>query len=172
VDPVIVILRVLHIGAGVLWVGAAWTLFLFVSPTLAALGMEAERTFMQHVTRQRRLDRIVFGATIVTVGAGALLYWIDWQRLGATWFQTGFGIGITIGAAAAIAAFLLGPIAILPTVNKLNALGAQIDGGGAPPTPDQQAALQALTTRLRKVFTIDFALLVVAVALMATARYL
>lgn len=170
-DPFLVVLRVLHIGAGVLWVGAAWTLFLFVDPTLRALGPDTEKSFTQYVTRQRRLDKIIFGATLVTVAAGAILYWLDWQRLGSAWFQSGFGISITIGAAAAIVAFILGPTAILPTVNRINALGAEIDRAGGPPTAEQQAALSGLTARLHSIFRIDFVLLTIAVLFMAIARY-
>ena len=33
-----VVLRLLHIGFGVLWVGAAWMLLVFVIPTAQALG--------------------------------------------------------------------------------------------------------------------------------------
>jgi hypothetical protein len=170
-DPLLVVLRLLHIGGGVLWVGAAWTLFLFVDPTLRALGADTEKSFTQYVTRQRRLDKIIFGATIVTVGAGAILYWIDMQRVGPAWFQTGFGIAISIGAAAGILAFLLGPTAILPTINRLNAIGSRIDASGAPPTAEDLAALHEQSSRLHRIFSVDFVLLVVAVVFMAIARY-
>lgn len=165
-DPLMLVLRLLHIGAGVLWVGAAWMLYLFVTPTLRAMGPQTEREFTTYILRKQKLALTILLATVVTTGAGLAMLAIDISRMGAQlWFSTGFGIGITIGAAAAIGSFLLGPALIIPISNKL-------EKASAPDSTAPQSERDALATRLRNVLAVDSALLVVAVLFMAIARYL
>lgn len=171
-DPVMVGLRLAHIGAGVFWVGAAWTFFLFIEPTLKALGPNAEKSFMSHVMRQRRLGQIIFLSTVVTVGAGAIMYWIDSNGFQPAFVASGFGFGITIGAVAAVIAFVIGPVFILPTVGRMEKIGTEIDAHGTPPTEAQMDELGRLGARLHTVGKIDAVLLAIAVVFMATARYL
>jgi hypothetical protein len=172
VDLLMIVLRVLHIGAGVLWVGTAAAFFLFVQPTLAALGQNAGQAFMTHVTRERRLTQVMIVATVTTVGAGAILYYIRWQQFGALWFQSGFGIGMTIGAVAALIAFAMGPTMIGRTIDRISGLGAEIGAAGGPPSAAQAQEMERLGRRMKTLLTVDFALLAVAVVFMAIARYL
>ncbi|HVM29863.1 MAG TPA: hypothetical protein VM305_03735 [Candidatus Limnocylindrales bacterium] len=165
------ILRALHIGAGVLWVGAAWTFYLFIGPSMRALAADAQQTFMTHLTRERRLTHVILGATIVTVAAGAILYWIQWQRFGELWFQSGYGISLTIGAIAALIAFAMGPTLIAPAFERMGELGARMAGGGGPPSEEDLAEMGHVGKRLQKLLTADSLLLVVAVFFMATAQY-
>lgn len=70
-----IVLRILHIGSGVFWVGTAWFFFGFIEPTTKAIGPQAG-PFMHHVVRQRRVVRAIVGAGAINVVAGAfLLYW-------------------------------------------------------------------------------------------------
>lgn len=172
-DPVMLVLRLLHIGFGVLWVGAAWTFHFFIIPALRTAGHETEKQVMDILLRQRKVALIILSATIVTVGAGATMLVIDISRFGVeAWFGSGFGIGITIGAIAAILAFSLGPTLILPATKRMEQIGAAIEAQGGPPTAEQNSELGALTARLDRVLRYDTLLLIVAVAFMATARYL
>jgi hypothetical protein len=148
-------------------------LFFFVTPTLEALGPDTQRNFTGYVLRQRRLATTILVATLLTVGAGAILLLIDISRYTPqVWFSSGFGIGITIGALAAIGSFILGPTMILPLSSKLERIGTEVAASGAPPTEAQQAELTATGNRLKKVFLWDSALLIVAVVFMAISRYL
>jgi hypothetical protein len=105
-------------------------------------------------------------ATILTVGAGAAMLVIDVSRYGMDlWFGSGFGIGITIGAVAAMVSFLLGPLLIIPMSNRIE----KIATGEANAEP---AELNRLTSRLRRTLGFDSALLFIAVIFMAGARYL
>ena len=172
-DPVMVGLRLLHIGAGVMWVGAAWMLVLFVQPTARALGPEVERTFSNYILRRRRLAPTILVATLLTVGAGTALLAIDISRVGAQlWFSTGTGIGLSVGALAAIGSFLLGPTVIIPLANRLEKVSTDVANAGVSPTDGQAAELTRVGNRLRTVLAWDSALLVVAVALMAISRYI
>jgi hypothetical protein len=172
-DPLMVVLRALHIGFGILWVGAAWTVFLFVEPTLKALGAEVHKNFMGYIIGVRRLTHVIVAATVVAVGSGATMYIIDVSRFGVdAFFRSGFGIVLTVGAIAAIVAFLLGPTMIVPSFSRMTKIGAEIDAAGGPPKPEQIAELQAVGARLDGIFKIDFVLLLVAVISMAIARYI
>ena len=83
------------------------------------------------------------------------------------------GLGFTIGAIAAIVSLsLLGPLSILPTISKLQALGGRLKAEARPPTPEEGATLHALDRRLTQIGQLDLVLLLVAVVMMATARYL
>ncbi len=166
-------LRLLHIGFGVLWVGAAWMLFLFVQPTARALGPEVERTFSNYMLRRRRLAMTILIATVVTVAAGLTMLVIDISRVGTgPWFSSGLGLGLTAGALAAIGSFVLGPTLIVPMANRIEKISTAIGDAGGTPTDSQAADLSELGGRLRNVLAVDSALLLVAVVLMATARYL
>ena len=114
----------------------------------------------------------MLGAGIVTVVAGALLYFRDSGGLNPAWITSPTGLGFTIGAIAAIVSLSLGPLSILPTISKLQALGGRLKAEARPPTPEEGATLHALDRRLTQVGQLDLVLLLVAVVMMATARYL
>jgi uncharacterized membrane protein len=113
-DPFLLLLRVLHIGSGIFWVGAAFTFLLFVNPSAKALGTDAQGAFMDQITRVRRLPMVVLIAGVVTVLAGATLYWRASGGLNSAWISTPTGIGFSIGALAGIVSMALGPIFIVP----------------------------------------------------------
>jgi uncharacterized membrane protein len=171
VDYGILILRVLHICAGAFWVGAAFAFFLFVQPSLKALGPDGEGAFMRDLTKVRRFPTVILIATLVTVVAGALLYI---RNAGGVelWLDSTVGVGFTIGAAAALVSFLLGPLGILPTIKKLEAIGEALMAERRPPTPEESAALGALQARLRMIGAIDLVFLAIAILFMSMSRYL
>jgi len=81
---VIALLRLLHILAGVFWVGGVLFLARFLLPTAAALG-PAAGPVMDHLNRVGRLSQTLLGAGVVTVLAGFTLYWRDAAGSGAAW---------------------------------------------------------------------------------------
>lgn len=172
-DPLMILLRALHIGAGVLWVGAGWTMFLFVQPTLQAMDPPTQNKFMGYIVKQRRLSLVIQTAAIVVLLAGAAMYIIDISRATPqVWFGSLWGIGLTIGSIGALAAFALGATMVGPSVTRMAKVGGEVMAAGGPPTESQRAELEQLGLRLRRVFTWDFVLLVVAVLFMAISRYL
>jgi uncharacterized membrane protein len=170
-DTYMVVLRIVHILAGVFWVGAALTTFLFLQPTAREVG-PAAGPFMAHLAGKKKLVDWVLRAAGLTVLAGLLMYWrvtggLEWDRI-----TTAYGISLTIGALCAIAAFSLGLSVVRPTIMSTLAIGAEVAASGGPPTPEQAAKLQALQKRGKDVGQIIVPLLIVAVAAMASARYL
>ena len=153
-DVTLLLLRVLHIGSAIFWVGSAFAFFLFFQPSAHSLGPDGEGAFMANLTRVRRFPMVILGAGIVTVGAGLTLYLRNAGGL-QLWISSPTGIGFTIGAIAAIISFALGPLAILPTLGKLDAIGGSLAADHRPPTPDELATIQALQGRLRTVGKVD-----------------
>jgi uncharacterized membrane protein len=170
-DTYMVVLRVVHILAGVFWVGAALMTFLFLQPTAREVG-PAAGPFMAHLAGKKRLVDWVLRAAGLTVLAGLLMYWrvsggLDPDRIGSA-----EGIAITVGALCGIAAFSLGLTIVKPSLMATLAIGRDVAAGGGTPTPEQAAKLQALQKRGKDVGQIIVPLLIVAVAAMAAARYL
>lgn len=166
-----IVLRILHIGTGVFWVGTAWFFFGWVEPTTKAIGPQAG-PFMHHVVRRRRVVPFILGAATINVIAGLLLYWRTSAGLDPAWVGSPIGIGLTIGGIAAIVAWALGMRVIGPTVERLDAAGTAMAAAGRPPTSEEVARFHGLEARLHRAGQLDAALLGIAVLLMATSRYL
>jgi hypothetical protein len=119
----------------------------------------------------RRFPTVILIATLVTVGAGALLYIRNAGGL-QLWLGSSVGVGFTIGAAAAIVSFLLGPLGILPAIKKLETIGDTLVAERRAPTPEEGAALGVLQARLRTIGVIDLVFLAIAILFMSMSRYL
>jgi hypothetical protein len=170
-DTYMVVLRIVHILAGVFWVGAAFMTILFLQPTAREIG-PAAGPFMAHLAGKKRLIDWVLGAAGLTILAGLLMYWRVSGGLDADWIGSAPGISLTIGALCGIAAFSLGLTIVKPTILATLAIGRDVAASGGPPTPEQGAQLQALQKRGKAVGQVIVPLLVVAVIGMAAARYL
>ena len=164
-------LRILHIGTGVFWVGTAWFFFGWVEPTTKAIGPQAG-PFMHHVVRQRRVVPFILGAATINVIAGLVLYWRSSAGLDPAWVGSPMGIGFTIGGIAAILAWAVGIRVIGPTVERLDEVGTAMATAGRPPTGEEVARFHSLEERLHRAGQLDFVLLVIAVLMMAISRYL
>jgi hypothetical protein len=170
-DWFLILLRLVHIGSGIFWVGAAFAFFLFIQPAVRSLGPDTEGAFMGQLSRVQKFPMIIFGATILTVGAGLILYLRDAGGL-QLWLGSATGVGFTIGAAAAIVSFALGPSVIVPTIGRLDEIGKTLESEHRPPTPEEGARIGALQARLDKFGKVDLVFLAIAVLFMSTSRYL
>ncbi len=170
-DILVIALRIIHILAGVLWVGGTALFFFYLEPTITKLGPDAEK-FVDEIVNRRKAP-IYFAATsTLTVLGGAILYWRDSNGLDLTWITSAGGLAFTVGGIAAIAAWLGGNLLIPKTLGQLGAVGAQMKAAAGPPGPELVGRLRALQEKLHSVGLVDIALLAVAVLGMAIARYL
>jgi hypothetical protein len=170
-DTYMVVLRIVHILAGVFWVGAAFTTILFIQSTAREVGPPAG-PFMMHLAGKKRLIDWVLRAAGLTILAGLLMYWRVSGGFDPDWIASAAGLSLTVGALCAIAAFTLGLTVVKPTIVATLAIGRDVAASGGPPTPEQGVRLQALQKRSKDVGQVILPLLVVAVAGMAAARYL
>ena len=166
----LILLRILHIFAGALWVGAAISYLFFFKPSVKAIG-SAGPQFMQNLSERRKYPVFMVSTSLLTVLAGGALYLYASGGFSWAWISSGPGIGFTIGSLAALVAFLVGNFGIGPTAGKLGALGQQIGAAGGMPTPEQISTLQALEKKLSRAELIDFVTLAISMLTMATARY-
>jgi uncharacterized membrane protein len=166
------VFRTLHIMAGVAWAGSAFLFTVFIEPAAAKLG-PAAGLFMEETIDRRKVPEIVTAIAAVTVIAGWILWFRDWDRVGSfgDWLDTTFGLVLTIGGLAATAAFFAGLLGIPPNLKRLNELGAQVEAAGGTPTPEQATQLARIQGRMRTLSMLDLTLLALAVFCMATARY-
>jgi hypothetical protein len=167
---ILLILRLIHVVAGILWGGSAIFLLFFVKPSVKAIGASGPQ-FMQSLVERRKAPLFMVGSSFLTVVSGGILYWFSSAGFKIAWISTGPGIGFTIGAFTGLVAFLFGNFGIGPTSEKLGKLGAQIAASGKPPSPEQVSQLQALEKRLNFSEQVDFIMMVIAMLTMATARY-
>jgi len=170
-DTYMVVLRVVHILAGVFWVGAALTTILFLQPTAHEVG-PAAGPFMAHLAGKKRLVDWVLRAAGLTILAGVLMYWRVSGGLNTDWIGSAEGIAVTVGALCGIAAFSLGLTVVKPSIMATLAIGREVAASGGTPTSEHGAQLQALQQRSHAVGRVIVPLLIVAVVAMAAARFL
>jgi hypothetical protein len=166
----VLILRLIHIGAGAFWVGAVFTLFLFVQPTAMALGPEGQR-FSVQLTRNARLPTIILGSAVVAVAAGIILLWRMTNGLDLDVIGRHPALGFTVGGVAAILTLALGGLYVYPRTMRLVGIASSLMAQGRPPDADEMRTLGQLRDQTRAAGWWVLAGLTIAVVAMATARY-
>ena len=166
-DYLHLVLRIIHIGAGVFWVGGVLMMTFFIAPTVGVIG-EGGPKFVAHLVKNLKFTTRMSIAAGLTVLAGVWLYWIDSSGFQSAWMMssvgTGFGIGSFFGAVGFVYGILIGR-----TTNGLVKLGEQMQG---KPSPEQLAQLQALQKRQGMYSRVTSISLILSVLFMAAARFL
>jgi hypothetical protein len=169
-DIYMIVFRLIHILAGVFWVGTALFFALFFEQTISTTG-PAGGVVMGRLTLTR-FPMVMAGSAILTIVAGILMYWSDSGGFNLHWIAGPSGLALTIGSLAGIAAFILGAVVQTPTTARIAALQKEILASGQPPTPAQQETLHALQVRMSQASRWGAMLMVMAVIGMALAREL
>jgi hypothetical protein len=166
-----IILRVIHIFAGVLWAGWAFAMVGFIEPASRAAGPEGGK-FMQTLTGKTKLIQTMLVAPLLVILTGLLLYWPVSGGLSGRWIVSGPGLALTIGSFAGILAFVSGFVINRPAAERLATLSREMQSAGKPPSPEQMAELRAQQERLSKGGLYSAILLAVSVIGMSVARFL
>jgi uncharacterized membrane protein len=165
----IIVLRIIHIGAGVFWAGGVLFMNFVVGPALGAAGLDGARV-MQELHRMHYFRKIL-GAALLTILAGLDLLRRDSGGFQPAWFRSPFGMGISTGMIAAIIAFLIGLFLISPSLNRLVSIGLEMSQAA----PEARAAiaprLNAARGRMVALGMVATLFVIIAVLAMATARY-
>jgi hypothetical protein len=164
----ILIARLLHVGAGVIWAGTAITFAWYIEPTVNETGPSGQ-AFMQTLIR-RGYSRFVTVVALTGIISGLYLYWRVSGGLQASWITSGPGLTLTLGGLSALVAFAFGPIFYGPAGKRMNEISQAIGPSG--PTPDQRTELAAINHRLARVGVWSALLLGFTVLTMAGARYI
>jgi uncharacterized membrane protein len=165
--------RIVHIMAALAWAGSVFLFVVFVQPSVAAIA-PAGAPFMGELLGKRKLVRTLIGLGSATVIGGLFLYWHDWHTFGSfgDWIGSAFGVWITVGAVAAIAALVIGIVGTRPNVTRLLSLGGQIAQSGGAPSPEQAQEMGRIQARLKVFARSSLGLIAVAALTMSIARYL
>jgi uncharacterized membrane protein len=164
-----ILLRLIHILAGVFWVGAVFVIAGFLVPTVRETGREGGR-FMQHLAQRRRLPVVLGIAMALTVLSGFAMYARLVTQTHGQWAGSRPGIGYGVGALAAILAATVGGAISGSAARRMAAIGQT--AGSTGPSAEQQAEMARLQARMAVGSRVTAGLLVVAVGAMAVARYL
>ena len=164
-DIDLVVLRALHIVAAAFWVGASLSFAYFIEPASQQLGPGAS-AFMSVLNEKRHFPVVIAVLSVVAIVAGGLLYWRNSSGLEWEWVSSPTGTTFSAGAAAAIAAWLIGFFVLRPGIGRSQTLAeaAATDSAVA-------AELDRLGRRLRHGSLANAWLLVSAAIAMAIARY-
>ena len=169
-QTITLLLRLIHILAGIFWVGGALLLAGFLIPTVRATGPEGGR-FMQHLMGRRRLP-IYMGVTmLLTVLSGFAMYGRVVAATNGAWASSPPGIAYGLGGLAAVLGAAVGMVLGGASARRMAAIGQRITEAGRP-TPEQQAEMERLQGRMALGSRLTAGLLLLAASAMAVARYL
>lgn len=162
----VLVLRILHIGAGVFWVGSTLLLAMVISPALKATG-ESGQKFVDYLVKHHRFGTESAGAGGMAGIAGLLLYWRDSAGLTSEWMTSSAGIGYTVGAVLGLIAFVFGIL----NDRKMKAMMQLREQIQDSPTSEQASQLQALGKQQTMYLTICVVTITLSLWIMASARY-
>jgi len=166
----LIVLRFVHVVASVSWAGGGFTTFLFVGPTAKDLE-PAGTQFISHMAGKRRFNMFMILNSTLTVLSGALLLWASTGGDLLSYVKSGPGLGFALGSLAGVVVYFVGMFGIGMPTGKLSQLGEEIQKSGNPPAPAQIAEMQKLEKTISVNHKIDFALVMLSLILMGTARY-
>jgi hypothetical protein len=172
-ETFMVLFRIVHILAGVAWVGSVFFLVMYVQPSASAI-RPAAGPFMTELLGKRRLVDRIIGIAAFTVIAGLFLYWHDWHNYASfgDFVTSRFGGVLTIGAVSSLIALAFGIFGTRPTLQKFFAAAGRAAAAGGPPNTEAAAEMAVLQRQLKVYARVSFVFLVLTVLSMATARYL
>ena len=168
--PLFAALRAVHVLSGALWVGAAVMSAAYIVPAVMASG-PAGGQVMRVMAQVRRLPVFMNMIMLTTLVTGLALYGLDSGGFQWAWIASRTGIAFTLGALLAFVTAGIGQVVSVPSVKRLGALGAAVAASGGPPTPEQAAEMGAIQRKLLGATRVAAALVVLAVLVMATARF-
>jgi hypothetical protein len=167
-----IVFRILHITAGVAWAGSVFLFVFLIQPSAAAIGPAAS-PFMMELLGHRKLVSWLLSLAGTNIVAGLFLYWRNWHNYGGLgdFVSSRYGFALTLGAVAAIAAFLIGLFGTRPNAARLLGLAARAAASEGGPPPEVAQEIGNVQARLKVLARTALAFIAVAVLAMATARY-
>jgi hypothetical protein len=165
----LLLLRLIHIVGGILWVGFALFLSIFLAPVLAGLGPDGGRV-MAALQRRGLMNLLPLIALATILSGAGLMWWVSGRR--ADFVASPMGMTLALGALSATVAFFLGVLITRPAAVRMSAAAQRL----ASATPEERERIQAsigvLQRRVGAVGRWIMVLLILAASAMAVARYL
>ncbi len=170
-DPLVIVLRLIHVVFGALWVGMVTFATFFLQPAVQEVGPDGGR--VMGAIQRRGLMTVVPILALGTLVSGLWLYLRAAAGQHAEFARTPVGMAFGLGGLAAIVAWVVGMAVLRPSMLKAVAL-AQSLGAATAAEERQRVTEEAQRLRLRAAAAgrVTTYLLLFAVAAMAVARYL
>lgn len=166
----ILLLRLVHIGAGAFWVGAVFAFFLFVQPAAMAVA-PSSMSFTHRLLHHRRFSAVILAAAVTTVVAGLWLLGIASNGFDPALLFDVSRLGFTVGGIAAIVTLAIGGLYVFPRTRTVERTFGTLLADSRPPTPEEQQLLARTSRESRAAGWLVIVGLSIAVVAMATARY-
>lgn len=170
-SALMIFLRVIHILSGIFWVGTVFIITWFLLPANRTTG-QAGMVMMQELMMKRKLSIYLLLAMLLTILSGLTMYGRMIMITHGEWASSMMARVLGFGALCGIVGGAIGGSISKATGVKMAAIGKAIQDSGQPPTETQRAEIAALQDKMEKVMTYVVILLILAVAAMASARYL
>ncbi|MGD2077636.1 MAG: hypothetical protein PVH18_04610 [Chloroflexota bacterium] len=168
-NVLMIVLRVIHIGSAVFWVGVSFFNIQYLQPSVRATAPESMK-LMQYLTQRTHFLNAVYGFATATMLSGLIMYWIIFGFRIAAMLQP-YGLVLGIGAVAGIVAWVFAIFIVRNLFNQMGAINQAIQAQGGPPTPEQVEQLGALSARLDRLGHVALGFLAIAMIAMASAQY-
>jgi len=166
-DTYMIILRIIHIFAGVFWVGGGMVQVMIVAPAAAAAGA-AGGGFMRSMLLNTPWGNVIGLASFSTLVSGLLMYHKVSDGFNADWMNSSGGVVLSIGAVFGILAFGHGAGAMGRLTSQMVELIKPIQGA---PNEEQRTQMMQLQQKLALHGRISLALMLISLLGMASARY-
>ncbi|HEX9892290.1 MAG TPA: hypothetical protein VGA78_00135 [Gemmatimonadales bacterium] len=169
-DPLVLTLRLLHVGFGVFWAGAVMFSTFFLMPAVADAGPDGGKVMA--ALQRRRILEVLPLVALITIGSG---FWLYFRMANGdpAWARSRVGMALGVGGLAAVLALIAGLTVMRPANLKAMALAASVmKMSEGPDRAAQMVVLQGLRRRGVLAARVIALLLMVTTALMAVARYL
>src|SRR5258707_5978417 len=154
----LLLMRLLHILSGIFWVGTMMFTTGFLLPAFKDAGPDGAK--VGAALAKGRFMVVMPIAALVTILSGIWLFWRTSGGFQETFMQSHMAKALSLGAAGAILAFIIGIVVVRPAMMQAAAL--------AQSNPQRA---QVLRVRVDVVGRVVTALLPLAAAAMAVARY-
>ena len=167
----LVVLRLIHILAGVYWAGTLFFFVTFVEPSLRSMGPDGGKVMIRFF--ERGYLKLIPIVAILTIVSGVWLLWQLSAGFDTAYMGSPLGMALSTGGLLAIVAFIVGMAVTRPAAARIWELSGQVPQATSEEVRNSLMA-EIGKNRARTVFSarIVFVLLVIAVALMAIARFI
>jgi hypothetical protein len=170
VDYALVALRLIHIVCGVFWAGTLIFMATFFFPSVSDAGPDGGKVVA--ALQRRGFLTIMPAIAVLTVLSGLAMFWKFSDGFRNTWMNSPPGRTLSLGAAAAIVALVIGLAILRPRALRASALMQELATAPAGPDRDaKMATVQILRASTQAAGRWIAVFLAIATVCMAVARY-
>jgi uncharacterized membrane protein len=163
----VILLRLLHLIFGTIWVGGGFYYNFILLPKLRQMDSHTQRSVIRAVTQT--MAPLLGISALITILSGGVMIALLRTEHGTNFLTTGWGISMMVGLSTSILAVVLVFTVEVPAGNKVYKLASSIEGRA--PSSEESRELQRLSSQVVIIGRVGTALLFLALASMAVARF-